>query len=61
MATKRHIDRKIKKYGISSWHRQSFSTCKGLSINPDEFYLELEDTTISNADEDEDATSKQNA
>ena len=58
--TKRHIDG-IKKYGISRWHRQSFSTCKGLVINPDEFYLELEETTMSNVDEDEDETSKQNA
>lgn len=60
--TKRHIDG-IKKYGISNWHRKSFSTCRNQPINPDEFYLQLDDPIISNADkdEDEDVISKQTA
>tara|TARA_Y100000591_G_scaffold331802_1_gene366864 strand:- start:3639 stop:4337 length:699 start_codon:yes stop_codon:yes gene_type:complete len=35
--TQQHING-IKKYGISPWHRKSFSTCKNVSINPPEFY-----------------------
>lgn len=35
--TQKHIEG-IKKYGISPWHRKSFSTCKGLTENPKEFY-----------------------
>ena len=35
--TQKHIEG-IKKYGISPWHRKTFSTCKGLTENPKEFY-----------------------
>lgn len=37
--TRKHIEG-IKKYGISQWHRKSFSTCKSLHINREEFYLD---------------------
>lgn len=36
--TKKHIEG-IKKYGISPWHRKSFSTCKLTPINNIEYYL----------------------
>lgn len=37
--TRKHIEG-IKKYGISPWHRKSFSTCKSSHINREEFYLD---------------------
>jgi len=37
--TRKHIEG-IKKYGISPWHRKSFSTCKSSQINREEFYLD---------------------
>lgn len=35
--TKRHIEG-IKKYGISPWHRITYSTCKNMTPNPCDFY-----------------------
>lgn len=37
--TRKHIEG-IKKYGISPWHRKSFSICKSSDINREEFYLD---------------------
>lgn len=54
--TRRHIDG-IKKYGISTWHRQSFSTCKNQPINPDTYYLSTNSIT-DKVNVDEDATAK---
>lgn len=50
--TRRHIEG-IKKYGISRWHRLSFSTCKNQPINPDTFYLSSESN-----DANEDASAR---
>ena len=36
--TKRHIEG-IKKYGISPWHRTTYSTCKNLTPNNVDFYI----------------------
>lgn len=36
--TRKHIEG-IKKYGISPWHRKSFSTCRHHRINQAEYYL----------------------
>ena len=36
--TRKHIEG-IKKYGISPWHRKSFSTCKGVNINHANIYI----------------------
>tara|TARA_Y100000591_G_C21733899_1_gene645599 strand:- start:38 stop:850 length:813 start_codon:yes stop_codon:yes gene_type:complete len=71
--TSKHIEG-IKKYGISPWHRRSFSTCKNLSINPHNFYIVSNTdhqynttTTYKNGEEheheveDEDEISIQNA
>jgi hypothetical protein len=44
---------RIKKYGISRWHRLSFSTCKNQPINPDTFYLSSESN-----DANEDASAR---
>ena len=36
--TRKHIEG-IKKYGISPWHRKSFSTCKGITLNNKEYFI----------------------
>ena len=40
--TQKHIEG-IKKYGISPWHRKTFSRCKNIKINPKEYYLKFID------------------
>ena len=50
--TRKHIEG-IKKYGISPWHRKSFSTCRHHTINQSEYYLD------SNINESEDDLPKQ--
>ena len=50
--TTKHIEG-IKNYGISTWHRVSFSTCKNQLVNHPDFYL-----LDTSKPEDEDATSK---
>ena len=50
--TRKHIEG-IKKYGISPWHRKSFSTCRHHTINQAEYYLD------SNINESEDDLPKQ--
>ena len=54
--TRKHIEG-IKKYGISPWHRKSFSTCKSQTINTKDHYLD----TKSKFNEIEDDLPKQNA